>query len=47
MQEVIDKYKNVIIQISTPIGNGTGFYIKEHNLIVTNEHVVQGNTEVV
>jgi len=47
MQEVIDKYKNVIIQISTPFGNGTGFYIKEHNMIVTNEHVVQGNSEVV
>ncbi len=47
MQEVIDLYRNVIIQISTPLGNGTGFYLKAFNVIVTNEHVVRGNAEVV
>ncbi len=47
MQGVIDLYKNVVIQISTPYGNGTGFYLKNYNLIVTNEHVVRNNSEIV
>jgi len=47
MQKTIDLYKNVIIQISTATGSGTGFYLKDYNLIVTNEHVVSGSAEVV
>ena len=47
MQSIIKEYKEVTIQISNPQGNGTGFYIKEYDVIVTNEHVVRGNTEVV
>lgn len=47
MHSVIDLYKNVVIQIATPYSTGTGFYLKAPNLIVTNEHVVRGNREVV
>lgn len=47
MQTVIDTYKKVLIQIATPYSTGTGFYIQEHGLIVTNEHVVRGNRTVV
>lgn len=47
IQEVIDLYKKVIIQIATPHIIGTGFYLKEFGLIVTNEHVVRDNREVV
>lgn len=47
MIEIIEKYKNVIIQISTPHGSGTGFYLKENDLIVTNEHVVRGSAECI
>lgn len=46
-QEIIDKYQHVIIQIATPQGTGTGFYLKDQNLIITNDHVVRGNSEVV
>jgi serine protease Do len=46
-QEIIEKYKNAVIQIATPQGNGTGFYLKRDNVIVTNDHVVHGNTEAV
>ncbi|MBL7814965.1 MAG: trypsin-like peptidase domain-containing protein [Saprospiraceae bacterium] len=46
MQELVEKYKNVVIQIATPYSTGTGFYIKTYNLIVTNNHVVEGNREV-
>ena len=47
MKDVIEQLKNVVIQIATPFSTGTGFYLKEYNLIVTNEHVVRGNREVV
>lgn len=47
MKEIINLYKDVIIQIATPYSTGTGFYLKNNNLIVTNEHVIRGNREVV
>lgn len=47
MRDTIDIYKNAIIQIATPWGTGTGFYLKEHQVIVTNRHVVEGSKEVV
>ncbi len=45
-QLIIEKYQNAIIQIATASGTGTGFYVKEFDLIVTNDHVVADNTEV-
>ena len=47
MKKVIEKYKSVIVQIATPYSTGTGFYLKAEGIVVTNEHVVQGNREVV
>lgn len=47
MKEVIELFKDVVIQIATPYSTGTGFYLKDENLIVTNDHVVRGNSEVV
>jgi len=47
MKEIINKYKSVIVQIATPYSTGTGFYLKNANLIVTNEHVIRDNREVV
>jgi serine protease Do len=46
MQKLVEKYKSVVIQIATPYSTGTGFYLKGANLIVTNNHVVEGNREV-
>ena len=46
MQNFVETYKNIVIQIATPYSTGTGFYLKEPNLIVTNNHVVEGNKEV-
>ncbi|HPG10205.1 MAG TPA: trypsin-like peptidase domain-containing protein [Chitinophagaceae bacterium] len=43
---IIEQYQNAIIQIATQGGTGTGFYVKEFDLIVTNDHVVAGNAEV-
>lgn len=47
MKKIINLYKDVIVQIATPYSTGTGFYLKKPNLIVTNEHVIRGNREVV
>ena len=47
MKEVIERYRNIVIQIATPYSTGTGFCLHEANLIITNEHVVRGNRRVV
>jgi serine protease Do len=44
---IVDLYKNIVIQIATPYSTGTGFYLKNANIIVTNNHVIDGNHEVV
>ena len=46
LQQIIEKYQKAIIQIATQTGTGTGFYLKEFDLIVTNNHVVDNNAEV-
>jgi serine protease Do len=45
-QQIIERYQKAIIQIATATGTGTGFYLKDFDLIVTNEHVVGNNAEV-
>jgi serine protease Do len=46
-RDIISFFERVIIQIATPYSTGTGFYLKEYDLIVTNEHVVRGNKNVI
>jgi serine protease Do len=45
-QQTIELYQPGIIQIATQSGTGTGFYVKEFDLIVTNDHVIENNAEV-
>lgn len=45
-QQIIEQYQQAIIQIATNSGTGTGFYLKEFDIIVTNDHVVADNAEV-
>ena len=47
MKQAIELYRDVIVQIATPRGSGTGFCIKEQHLVITNNHVVAENAEVV
>ena len=47
MKEIIELFRNVVIQIATPYNKGTGFYMKTANLIITNEHIVRGNKAVI
>ncbi|WP_407524411.1 trypsin-like peptidase domain-containing protein [Lacibacter sp. MH-610] len=45
-KDIIDQYQTAIIQIATQGGTGTGFYLRDYDLIVTNNHVVDGYAEV-
>jgi len=45
-QQIIELYRPAIIQIATQTSTGTGFYLKEFDLIVTNEHVVAKQAEI-
>ena len=45
-QQIIELYRPAIIQIATQNSTGTGFYLKEFDLIVTNEHVVGKSAEI-
>lgn len=47
MNDILEQYKSVIIEIATPYSTGTGFWLSSLQLLVTNEHVIRGNKEVV
>lgn len=46
MQKIIDFYQDIVLQISDQHGNGSGFYLKDKNIIITNNHVVEESREV-
>ncbi len=46
-KSIIEKYKSTVIQIATPYSTGTGFYLADYNLIITNEHVIRENKTVI
>lgn len=45
-QEIIEHYRGGVVQIATNSGTGTGFYLSDYGLIVTNHHVVRGARQV-
>ena len=47
METIRSKYEKVVLRIATPYATGTGFYLRDHNLIVTSEFVVRDNPEVI
>lgn len=47
MNQHLETYKDVVVQLATPYSTGTGFYLEEYQLVVTNEHVVRDNRQVV
>lgn len=47
MKDIINDYQDIIVQIHTPDGSGSGFIVKDKNLIVTNRHVINGHEDVV
>lgn len=47
MNRIIELYKDIVVQIATPYSTGTGFILPNENIIITNEHVVRDNYEIV
>ncbi|MEZ4985269.1 MAG: trypsin-like peptidase domain-containing protein [Saprospiraceae bacterium] len=48
MQHILERYRQIVVQIATPYNTGgTGFFLREHQLVVTNEHLVRDNREVI
>lgn len=47
MPDFVEDYRHTIVQIATPYNTGTGFFLRDQGLIVTNHHVVEGNRLVV
>ena len=50
IQNLVDSFKNTVVEIATPFSTGTGFLLycgESGNLIVTNNHVIDGNREVI
>jgi serine protease Do len=47
MNDIIGRMRDCVVQIATPYGNGTGFYLKKNELIITNFHVVAGSAKAV
>lgn len=45
-QEIIEHYRTAVVQIATVSGTGTGFFLRDYGLIVTNHHVVRGSRQV-
>jgi serine protease Do len=46
IQETIELYQSTVVQIATKTGTGTGFYLKDYDVIVTNHHVVGDSRKV-
>jgi serine protease Do len=38
--------RDAVFKINTGTGSGTGFYLQQHGVIVTNFHVIEGNHRV-
>lgn len=47
MKNIIDQYRDIVIQIATPYSTGTGLYLASEHLIITNEHIVRDNRSVI
>jgi serine protease Do len=47
MRDIIDRFRDIVVQIATPFSTGTGFILPSAGLIISNEHVVRDNSEVV
>jgi serine protease Do len=50
IQNLVDSFKNTVVEIATPFSTGTGFLLnggENGDLIVTNNHVIDGNKEVI
>ncbi|MCB0838937.1 MAG: trypsin-like peptidase domain-containing protein [Bacteroidetes bacterium] len=43
MSDIHSRLANAVFKINTSAGSGTGFYLKDKGIVVTNYHVIEGN----
>lgn len=46
VRELVTKLGEGVVQVRTPSGTGSGFFINEDGYLMTNFHVVEGETEI-
>ncbi len=46
INDTIERFKTAVIQIATQQSTGTGFYLSDYDLIITNHHVVKDSGDV-
>lgn len=44
--ELVERHGDGVVMVSTPSGLGTGFVISDHGHVITNYHVVEGETRL-
>lgn len=47
MEHILQICKTVVVQVITPYSSGSGFYLNEAGIIITNFHVVRNCSEVI
>lgn len=45
-KDLITKFEKIVVQIQTQFSTGSGFYLTEYDVIVTNYHVINGSDEI-
>lgn len=45
--EIAESYKKLLFRLATPEASGSGFYIKDYDLLITSEHIIRGHRYII
>lgn len=46
VEECLKKVQDAVVLVSSPVGLGSGFFINDEGFIITNSHVIQGQSKI-
>lgn len=46
MRELVNRLGEAVVQVRTPSGQGSGFFVNQEGYLITNFHVVEGETQI-